>query len=163
MADSTSRPRAAKPQERLTMNRNSVLQADDAGLVVPAERCGFVPPTPGFAPCTRDKGHDGPCAHPSAILNGCMVPDPLTLTQRIVRRLFPRNWCETPELAKEIAQRECINTRIFAELSVLDRIRILLTGRCLVDVRIAGEQPIGANATNSTFSVMPPRWMEDWA
>lgn len=28
--------------------------------------CGFVPPTPGYAPCTRTKGHDGPCAHPQA-------------------------------------------------------------------------------------------------
>lgn len=27
------------------------------------ERCGFVPPTPGYAPCTREKGHGGPCAH----------------------------------------------------------------------------------------------------
>jgi hypothetical protein len=26
--------------------------------------CGFVPPTPGYAPCTREDGHDGPCAHP---------------------------------------------------------------------------------------------------
>ena len=25
-------------------------------------RCGFVPPT--YAPCTRNKGHEGPCAHP---------------------------------------------------------------------------------------------------
>jgi hypothetical protein len=31
--------------------------------LAPAERCGFVPPTPGYAPCTRAKGHDGPCAH----------------------------------------------------------------------------------------------------
>lgn len=31
-----------------------------------ARACGFVPPTPGYAPCTRDDGpgHDGPCAHP---------------------------------------------------------------------------------------------------
>jgi hypothetical protein len=27
-------------------------------------RCGFVPPYPGYAGCTRDKGHSGPCAHP---------------------------------------------------------------------------------------------------
>ncbi len=26
-------------------------------------RCGFIPSTPGYAPCTRAKGHDGPCAH----------------------------------------------------------------------------------------------------
>lgn len=28
--------------------------------------CGFVPPTPGYAPCTRAGGHEGPCAHPLA-------------------------------------------------------------------------------------------------
>ncbi len=27
-------------------------------------RCGFVPPTPGFAPCTRPPHKTGPCAHP---------------------------------------------------------------------------------------------------
>jgi hypothetical protein len=27
------------------------------------ERCGFVPPTRGYAACTRLKGHPGPCAH----------------------------------------------------------------------------------------------------
>jgi hypothetical protein len=27
-------------------------------------RCGFVPDYPGYAGCTREKGHSGPCAHP---------------------------------------------------------------------------------------------------
>jgi hypothetical protein len=26
--------------------------------------CGFVPPTPGYAPCTREPHSSGPCAHP---------------------------------------------------------------------------------------------------
>lgn len=31
----------------------------------PSDRCGFIPPGHrGYAPCTRDKGHEGPCAHP---------------------------------------------------------------------------------------------------
>ena len=25
--------------------------------------CGRIPPTPGYAACTRTVGHDGPCAH----------------------------------------------------------------------------------------------------
>ncbi len=28
------------------------------------EICAFVPPTPGYMPCTRDASHSGPCAHP---------------------------------------------------------------------------------------------------
>lgn len=28
-----------------------------------SERCGFIPPTEGYGPCSRKKGHDGPCAH----------------------------------------------------------------------------------------------------
>ncbi len=27
------------------------------------DRCGFTPSTPGYLPCTRLKGHSGPCAH----------------------------------------------------------------------------------------------------
>lgn len=45
----------------------------------PEDRCGFVPPTPGYAPCTRPKHADGPCAHPRLAL-----PEPLGL--RIERR-----------------------------------------------------------------------------
>jgi hypothetical protein len=26
-------------------------------------RCNFIPPTAGYAHCSREKGHDGPCAH----------------------------------------------------------------------------------------------------
>jgi calcineurin-like phosphoesterase family protein len=26
-------------------------------------RCAFIPPVPGYDGCTRDKGHEGPCAH----------------------------------------------------------------------------------------------------
>jgi hypothetical protein len=32
--------------------------------------CGFKPPTPGYAACTREKGHTGPCAHPLESLPG---------------------------------------------------------------------------------------------
>jgi hypothetical protein len=28
------------------------------------KNCGFVPPTPGYAPCTREPHSSGPCAHP---------------------------------------------------------------------------------------------------
>lgn len=31
--------------------------------VAPFTFCAFVPPTPGYAPCSRLKGHSGPCAH----------------------------------------------------------------------------------------------------
>jgi len=27
------------------------------------KRCSFRPPTPGYGPCTRERGHSGPCAH----------------------------------------------------------------------------------------------------
>lgn len=30
-------------------------------------KCGFVPPTPGYKPCRRAEGHDGPCAHEISI------------------------------------------------------------------------------------------------
>lgn len=32
-------------------------------------RCFRVPPTVGYAPCTREKGHDGPCAHEPEAVN----------------------------------------------------------------------------------------------
>lgn len=35
--------------------------------VTPSASCAFVPPTPGYAPCTRRAGHPGPCAHPLTV------------------------------------------------------------------------------------------------
>lgn len=36
------------------------------GGLVKADRCdNGIPPEPGFGPCTREKGHSGPCSHPA--------------------------------------------------------------------------------------------------
>lgn len=34
------------------------------------DRCNFTPPTPGYAPCQRLKGHEGPCAHDAGDYSG---------------------------------------------------------------------------------------------
>lgn len=56
------------PQEaRLDVATNPPAPETEADLfamyAVDPPVCGFVPPTPGYAACTRSKGHDGPCAH----------------------------------------------------------------------------------------------------
>src|ERR1035437_3885703 len=44
--------------------------------------CGFVPPTPGYAPCTRERGHGGPCAHELATPAGGSMKNVLAVRVR---------------------------------------------------------------------------------
>jgi hypothetical protein len=44
--------------------------AEEDGFMEHAHKCGFIPPTPGYSGCTREKGHTGPCAHPLESLPG---------------------------------------------------------------------------------------------
>ena len=40
--------------------------------------CLYVPP--GYEPCTRPHGHDGPCAHDFSVFDPCPPPDPIPVT-----------------------------------------------------------------------------------
>ncbi len=46
--------------------RDCLESVEDSVFTYSTPRCGFVPPTPGYGPCTRNRGHEGPCAHPLA-------------------------------------------------------------------------------------------------
>jgi hypothetical protein len=58
--DATSVPQKAGVADD---NDGVAVEADGSQAPSAQEVCGFVPPTPGYAPCTRQKGHEGPCAH----------------------------------------------------------------------------------------------------
>jgi hypothetical protein len=51
---------------------DAVTKMAQAAYAIATERlCGFVPPTPGYAPCPQEKGHEGPCSHHYSL---CDVP-----------------------------------------------------------------------------------------
>jgi hypothetical protein len=50
--------------------------------------------------------------------------------------------------------------RTKVELSFLDRLRVLITGRIEIETRTSTENVIGKSATASTFTALPWKWME---
>lgn len=86
--------------------------------------------------------------------------DPATKTQKIARRLFPSKFVDVPEPDGKIkGYGEVIVCKVIAELSFMDRIRVMLSGRVAVDLKIACEYAVGETKTNAESYPLPPRWM----
>lgn len=93
-------------------------------------------------------------------------PDPQNYGMRYVPRrleklgwrLFPHRHCEAPELPGPC--RDCSITRVTVCLSFIDRIRLLLTGRLLVEVKTSTEHEIGESATTSAAYVDAPKFLQ---
>lgn len=79
-----------------------------------------------------------------------------TRRERIGWRLFPARHCDIPD---KPGMRDCVVTRTTADLSFIDRLRVLVSGRIEVQAKTATENVVGAHATNAEFSVRPPSWL----
>jgi hypothetical protein len=86
------------------------------------------------------------------------APLPLTLKQRIARRLFPVRHCTYPVL--EGGHQDTFRTEVTVKLSWADRLRLFASGWLCVKTRSVTAGKIGANSTNGTFHVLPPDYLE---
>lgn len=50
-------------------------------------------------------------------------------------------------------------TRTTVDLSIIDRLRVLISGRIEVQAKTSTENEVGNYATNATFNIQPPRWL----
>jgi hypothetical protein len=78
--------------------------------------------------------------------------------EKIGHRLFPATNCDLPETP--FVARDCLVVRVKVHVSWPDRIRLLLTGRAIVESKTVTENHIGHNATSSCAYVLPPRCLE---
>jgi len=84
--------------------------------------------------------------------DNCCAPDqPCTWTwrDRLRSKLFPFVICHVPEAPPSF--QDCIVTKSKSVLSFTDRLRILLTGKVEVEVRIVTEHVVGSIRTNSVL------------
>lgn len=77
--------------------------------------------------------------------------------ERLGWRLFPNAHCFSPDLE---GGRDGIVSRVRCELSFMDRLRLLISGRIEVWVKTTTENEVGRHATNSSISVRPPDWLD---
>lgn len=83
---------------------------------------------------------------------------PWTWRDKLRCKLFPPQHCDLPE-APALFQ-DVLVCRVTSELSMLDRLRVLITGRIRVESRTVTENMMGSHRTKSIFSALPPKWWD---
>jgi hypothetical protein len=87
--------------------------------------------------------------------NTCNVIN-LTWLQRLGIKLFPSKYCELPEMEYT---GDYVVSYTEIEVSFIDRIKLLFSGRCKTIVKTATEHTVGKTMSNSTFYVEPPKFL----
>ena len=92
-------------------------------------------------------------------MNDCTLeaPEKPPLRRRIGCSLFPARWPETPSLC--VPKADMIMTRTYWEPSIVDRLRLLVSGRLVVETRTATEHEPGQTASAAEVNVQPPLFL----
>lgn len=83
---------------------------------------------------------------------------PWTWRDKLRCKLFPAQHCDLPEAPASF--QDVLVCRVTSELSMLDRLRVLITGRIRVESRTVTENMMGSHRTKSIFSTLPPKWWD---
>lgn len=116
--------------------------------------------------CTRELGHEGPCA--------AVVAEPppencfactrkFTLRERIGMKLFPSRHCEVPEEEMPVKSRnwqDVLVIRTSVVLSWADWLRVVFSGRINVETKTATERVLGCTKTSSVAYAAPPPFLD---
>lgn len=81
-----------------------------------------------------------------------------TWRDRLRMKLYPPDYAITPDAPP--AHKDVLISHCFGEISMLDRIRILISGRVKVESRTVTENIIGACVSNTKIYALPPRWAD---
>lgn len=81
-----------------------------------------------------------------------------TWRDRVRRKLFPVRHCFAPDAP--CSWKDCVTIHTFVELSWLDRLRVLATGRLEVTTRTMTENEVGMSKTASECCPLPPKFLE---
>ncbi len=84
------------------------------------------------------------------VFNG-LAPDSRTWFQRLIDRMFPSEWCELPEAPASFE--DVLHVSAGTRFSLIERLRVLATGRVEMRARIVCEKAPGATIANSVFYV----------
>lgn len=87
--------------------------------------------------------------------NGCMVYVP-QFREKLGWKLFPAQHFDSPEMQ---GAHDCLNCHVVASFSLLDRLRILVSGEIKVTTKSATENLIGKHETAGGVQVLPPKFL----
>jgi hypothetical protein len=72
-----------------------------------------------------------------------------TWKDRLRAKLFPNTPCYVPEAPRHY--KDCLSTTVRSHLCFTDRLRVLLTGKAEVEIKIVTENVVGGTRTASVF------------
>lgn len=75
------------------------------------------------------------------------VDTPWTWRDRLRHRLLPTRYCSLPDAPA--TYQDCVVIRTVASLSLIDRLRVLVTGKLTIQTKTVTEHVVGACATSS--------------
>jgi hypothetical protein len=73
-------------------------------------------------------------------------------------KLFPPEHCPLPEAPP--THQDVIHMNCYGELSILDRLRILITGRVKVEAKIVCQNIVGDTVPLTKINPLPPKWAD---
>lgn len=79
-----------------------------------------------------------------------------TFLDRLRWKLFPSDRCEIPDIPAS----DCVIVRSNFRLSLLDRLRVVISGRIEVETKTATEHVVGNCASNALLNVQAPAFMD---
>lgn len=80
---------------------------------------------------------------------------PVTLKDKIRWKLYPANHCDLPEAPPKY--KDVLVCHLTCHLSMVDRLRILVSGKLAAEIRTVTENEIGGHVTKSVVYALPPK------
>lgn len=89
---------------------------------------------------------------------GYCLPDQSTRFHEFMRRLFPQAHAEIPPEIESFlnADGEVINFSCSTTLGIVDRLRLIFSGKIRIDSKIVCEKKVGWTKSVAVFYVLPP-------
>jgi hypothetical protein len=88
----------------------------------------------------------------------CRSYSPISFMDRLRWKLYPAAPCRLPEAPA--TYKDVLVCRVYIGLSLVDRLRVLLSGRLVVESKTVTENEIGGLITGSSVYVRPPSFLE---
>lgn len=85
---------------------------------------------------------------------------PWTWKDKLRTRLFPSKYCEAPDSIRSGEYMDVLVCKVTARLSMIDRLRVLISGRFVVESKTITQNIIGATLSHSEFYALPPLWWD---
>lgn len=81
-----------------------------------------------------------------------------TWKDKLRSKLFPRQHCDLPDAPP--TYKDVLVCKVVCQLPILERLKLLLSGRFFVEIRTVTENELGRHVTATVGYVLPPEFID---